>query len=116
MAKNTAAGHRVFHGVMVVPCAILCFVAIISFGTFASTHNEIGKKTDKAEDEYPLIRWNRCILFATTGVDLNSKKNSVFLSDGRACVLAIWGEVFVALLALLLGSVFGVKAAIGVNA
>ena len=104
------AGSRVFHGVMVVPCAVLCLVAIISFGTFASKHNEIGKKLDKAEQKYPDVHSNRCILFATT------KYNSVFLSGGRACVVAIWSEVFVALLALLLGVVFSVKVAIGVNA
>ena len=114
MAKKP--GSRVFHGVMVVPCAVLCLVAVISFGTFASTHNEIGKKTDKAEDEYPLLRWNRCILFATTGKDPDTGEKQIFLSDGRACVVAIWGEVFVALFALLLGVAFSFKAAIGVNA
>ena len=114
VVKN--AGSRLFHGVMVVPCAVLCLIAIISFGTFASTHDKIRKESDKFERHHPEYRLNRCILFAKSGVDPITKKEAVFLSEGHACVLAIWGEVFVAFLALLLGVVFVVKAAIGLKA
>ena len=103
MIKN--AGSRIFHGVMVAICAILCLAAIVSFSSFATIHNKIRKKT---EPWHP----HQCILFTSDG----KEPNTVDLSTGRSCVLAIWGEVFVALLSLLLGIMFTVKAAIGVNA
>ena len=103
MVKN--AGARVFHGIMVVTCAVLCLVAIVSFSSFATIHDKIRKKN---EPWHP----HQCILFTSDG----KHSDTVDLSTGRSCVLAIWGEVFVALLSLLLGIVFIVKAAIGVNA
>ena len=101
MIKN--AGSRIFHGVLVATCAVLCLMAIISFGSFAATHNKIRKKIKPP---------HQCILFAKR----YHKEDLIQLSSGQACVLAIWGEVFVALLSLLLGAVFTVKVAIGVNA
>ena len=114
MVKN--AGSRVYHGILVAVCVVLCLVAIISFATFASTHNEFRKKTEEFERQYPGYRLQRCILFAGTGVQPFTKEAGVLLSESDACVLAIWGEVSVALLSLLLGAVFVIKAAIGINA
>ena len=106
MVKN--AGSRVFHSVMAAICAVLCLVAIVSFSTFATIHNKIRNDWKAPPSE-------QCILFTKSHED-DRGRLWIQLSSGRSCVLAIWGEVFVAFLALLLGVVFIVKAVIGVNA
>ena len=97
MIKN--AGSRVFYVLVVASCAVLCLIAIISFGSFADAHNKFRKIFRPSP--------HQCILF------LDDKTGP---STGHACTFSIWGEVFVALLALLLGVAFIVKTAIGVDA
>ena len=103
-----SAGSRFFHGAMVVPCAILCLLAIISFGSFATEHDKIRKAVQKNEG---LIDPHYCILFIDAVGD-----DTVKLSEDHTCVFAIWGEVAVCFLAIVLGVFFTVKAVIGVHA
>lgn len=103
MVKNT--GSRVFHFSMVVACAIICLVAIISFGSFATEHQEIRRKYDGRD--------KHCILFTDSA---GKNTSTALLSDGQSCMFAIWGEVSVCFLALILGVMFVVKALIGANA
>ena len=107
MVKN--AGSRVFHGIMVVPCALLCLLAVISFSSFAYQHDKIRDEMHNAwKDTGVTPRY--CILFTEHAVGKN-----VTLSDDHTCVFAIWGEVALSFIALLLGMLFIVKAIIGVH-
>lgn len=103
MVKNT--GSRVFHGFMVVACAIVCLFAIISFGSFANEYQKIRRKYHGHDDH--------CILF-TDSVEKNT--STFLLSNSRPCMFAIWGEVSVFLLALILGVMFTVKVLMASNA
>lgn len=109
MVKNT--GSRVFHGVMVVPCAILCLISIISFSSFATVNDKI-RRAVLNDDHYWDSRY--CILFADSGG--KDTDQYVLNDDKTTCIVAIWGEVSVTFLSLLLGLLFAVKALIGVTA
>ena len=119
MVKNK--GSRIFHCTMVGPLALLCFLAIISFGSFTSEHVKIrGKKLRTAG--MPNVPRNGvasdannphyCILFAES---VGRDQNLVVLSESDSCSFAIWGGLTVFFLALLLGIVFAAKALYGVN-
>ena len=103
MVKNT--GSRVFHVFMVVACAIVCLLAIISFGSFANEHQKI-RRTYHGHD-------NHCILFSDSA---GKNTSTILLSNSRPCMFAIWGEVSVFFLALILGVMFTVKALMAANA
>lgn len=107
MVKN--AGSRVFHGFMVVPCAILCLLAIISFSSFAYLHDKIRDDMHDAWKDLGVTP-RYCILYTEHARGIN-----VTLSDDHTCVFAIWGEVVVSFIALLLGMFFIVKAIIGIH-
>lgn len=100
-------GSRVFHGVMVVPCAILCLVAVISFGSFADIHNKI---RNKIQDERG-HNVDYCILFTNPAYN-----KTLVLGDDGPCVTSIWGGVCVCLASIVIGVAFVLKAVIGVPA
>lgn len=103
MVKNTWS--RVFHSSMVVACAIICLFAIISFSSFASEHQKIRRKYH-GHDKH-------CILFTDSSKE---NRSTVLLSNSHPCMFAIWGEVSVFLLALILGVLFVVKNLMAANA
>lgn len=107
MAKNVKS--RVFHGAMLGICLFLCLMAIISLGCFATEHNKIRKSHRK--DHPDSNDHHYCILFTDSRA-----KNEILLSDGKSCVLVIWGETTIALVALGLGALFLIKAVISLKA
>lgn len=77
-------------------------MAIISLGCFASEHDKIRRSLRK---DYPNSDdQHYCILFTDP-----SGEDKILLSDGKTCVLAIWGETAISLVALLLGALFLIK-------
>ena len=108
MARNV--GSRVFHGFMVVPCAFICLMAVISFGSFANIHDQIrnGEKDEHGESDDTY-----CILFTNSR---GKRSGHVRLGKDGPCVFSIWGEVGVCLVSIVIGVVFVLKAVIGVPA
>ena len=109
MAGKTTA--RVFHGVLVAPCVVVLILAIVSFSSFAVIHNRFHKAYKKdaekvGSNEIP----DYCILFAKF-----PEKGLIQLSNNGSCVFAIWGEVAIAFLALLMGAYSIFKLLIGFN-
>ena len=112
MAKN--AGSRVFFVLMVLPCILLCIISVVSFSTFAYTHNKI---RDKAREGGSREKY--CILFVKNKGEKEhgqEKYQKVELGDDGPCAFAIWGQVTVCFASVLLGILFTVKALIGINA
>ena len=107
MARKTTA--RVFHGVLGAPCVAVLVLAIVSFSSFAVIHNRVHKAYKDFAEKYDSEVPDYCILFA------ESKDDYVELSDNESCVFAIWGEVAVAFLALLMGVYSIFKLLIGFN-
>ena len=119
MVKNK--GSRVFHSAMVAPLALLCFLAVISFGSFTSEHVKIRAKKLRTSGMHYVPRSgvssdggspHYCILFAES---VGRDRNLVVLSESHSCSFAIWGGLSVFLLSLMLGIVFAAKALYGVN-
>jgi hypothetical protein len=118
MVKNK--GSRVFHCTMIFPLALLCFLAIISFGSFTSEHVKIRNKKIRTSDMHnrpPGVSAEResphyCILFTRS---VGKGRNLVELSESHTCSFAIWGGLSVFFLSLFLGIVFAAKALYGVN-
>ena len=117
MVKNK--GSRVFHFSMVVPLALLCLLAVISFGSFTSVHLKIRSNRLRTHSMTPVPRNgispapgkpHYCILFTEY-----EGKNSVVLSESPTCSFVIWGGISVFILSLVLGIVFTAKALYGVN-
>ena len=107
MARKTTA--RVFHGVLVAPCVAVLVLAIVSFGSFADIHDRI-HKAYKKEYDGSNYRYRYCVLFIES-----PDSNNLDLGDDEPCVFAIWGEVAVAFLALLMGVYSIFKLLIGFN-
>lgn len=107
MVKNV--NSRVFHGAMLGICLFLFLMAIISLGCFATEHDKIRKSHRK--DHPNSNDQHQCILFTDP-----SGKDEILLSDGKTCVLVIWGETAISLVALLLGALFLIKATTGLKA
>lgn len=113
-------GSRVFHCTMIALLALLCFLTVISFGSFTSEHVKIrakklqtsdiaytprGVSADKESPHY-------CILFTES---MGKGRKLVELSESHTCSFAIWGGLAVFFLSLILGIVFAAKALYGVN-
>lgn len=105
MAKKNA-GSRVFHSIMVVPCAFLCLMALISFSCFAYEHDKIRKSLREVNPHA-----DYCILFMKSAAN-----GTVSPGNDPPCVLAIWGEVCVFFLSIFIGAWFIVKAVIALKA
>ena len=108
MVKNS--GSRFFFGLMVIPCVILCFISVISFSTFAAVHDKIRDK-EGGEGDY-------CILFSkhTGRVKYKGKTyDKIDLGGDGPCVFSIWGQVAVCFVSIVLGTLYTVKALLGVN-
>jgi hypothetical protein len=105
---------------MIFPLALLCFLAIISFGSFTSEHVKIRNKKIRTSDMHnrpPGVSAEResphyCILFTRS---VGKGRNLVELSESHTCSFAIWGGLSVFFLSLFLGIVFAAKALYGVN-
>ena len=118
MVKNK--GSRVFHCTMIFPLALLCFLSILSFGSFTSEHVKIRGKKLRTSDMSNVPRGvsaerknpHYCILFTRS---MGTGSNLVELSQSHTCSFAIWGGLSVFFLSLLLGIVFAAKALYGVN-
>lgn len=99
---------------MVFPCILLCIISVVSFSTFAYTHNKIRDKAREGDS-----RENYCILFVKSKgerEDGDKKYHAVELGNDGPCAFAIWGQVTVCFASILLGILFTVKALAGINA
>ena len=115
MAKN--AGSRVFFGFMVVFCVLLCIISIISFSTFAAEHNKIKKDMREFDRQYGTFRQDYCILYAENLGDVDhDNRDEIELGNDGPCAFAIWGQVTVCFVSVLLGILFTIKAVVGINA
>ena len=111
------AGSRVFYGLMVFPCVMLCIISVISFSTFAYEHNRVKSDVKKADERLGIPRRDYCILYAESLGDIDhDKKDEIELGNDGPCAFAIWGEVTVCFVSILLGTLYVVKALIGINA
>lgn len=118
MVKNK--GSRVFHCGMVAPLAFLCFLTVISFGSFTSEHMRIRTKKFHTAHMRNIPRGvsadgsspHYCILFTES-----RERGSylVELSQSPTCSFAIWGGLSVFLISVMLGIIFAAKALYGVN-
>ena len=111
MVKN--GGSRFFFGLMVIPCVILCFISVVSFGTFAAEHNKIKSKVRERG-----WRGDYCILFAKNEGEFkkgDTTYQDILLGEDGPCAFAIWGQVTVCFASILLGTLYTVKALVGVK-
>ena len=111
MVKNS--GSRFFFGLMVIPCVILCFISVVSFATFAAEHAEIKSKVREGNS-----RADYCILFSKNDgeVERHGKTyQNIILGEDGPCAFAIWGQVTVCFVSILLGTLYTVKALVGVK-
>ena len=97
-------GARMFHLMMIIPAGVLLLVlSLVSLGTLATLNNEVKKELDDQN------RDGSCILY-TKAEDLNDGT----INDGSECQFAVWGGAVLAILAVVLSIVLGVKAFVGI--
>ena len=111
MVKN--GGSRFFFGLMVIPCVILCFISVVSFSTFAAENNKIKSKVRERDSG-----GDYCILFAKNEGEFkrgDKTYQDILLGEDGPCAFAIWGQVTVCFASILLGTLYTVKALVGVK-
>lgn len=96
----------VYHVGVTLLLAALLALSLISLGSFALKHNEIG---DKYKCPQGIDACGHCILF------VKFKNSSLVLNKSLACLGAIWGEGFVVLTAAALALLTLAKCAFGVR-
>lgn len=102
---------------MVVLCVLLCIISIISFSTFAAEHNKIKKDVVEFDRKQGSSRQDYCILYAESLGDVDhDNRDEIELGSDGPCAFAIWGQVTVCFVSVLLGTLFTVKAVVGINA
>lgn len=96
-------GARIFHSMIIPACVLVKLLSFVSIGTLTNINQ-------RAKDEYDDLHWDgRCILY-TRAEDLDHHK----YNDGGECVFVLWGGIVLALWALVLSIVLGVKTFFGV--
>ena len=98
-------GARIFHLMMIIPAGVLLLMlSLVSLGTLASANNEVKEELDD------LPNWDGSCILYTKAEDLDDST----INDGSECQFAIWGGAILAIVAVVLSIVLGVKAFVGI--
>ena len=93
-----------FHLMMIIPAGVLLLVlSLVSLGTLASANNEVKEELDD-------LNWDGSCILYTKAEDLDD----FTINDGSECQFAIWGGAILAIVAVVLSIVLGVKAFVGI--
>ena len=94
-----------FHLMMIIPAGVLLLLlSLVSLGTMANANKQVKEEIDDRN------RDGRCILY-TTAADEDFRVN---FNDGGECEFAVWGGAVLAILAVALSIVLGLKTLFGV--
>ena len=100
-------GARMFHLMMIIPAGVLLLlVSLLSLGTMANANKQIKQELDD------IGLHDKCILY--TKVEGEDESKTFKLNGGGECNFVVWGDAVLAILAVVLSIVLGVKTFFGI--
>ena len=96
-----------FHLMMIIPAGVLLLlVSLLSLGTMANANKQIKQELEDFDAD------DKCILY--TKVEGEGESKTFKPNDGGECHFVVWGDAVLAILAVVLSIVLGMKTFFGI--